>query len=390
MEEIVDFDEGAQAGAFGDFDLADRLFGADAEHLASGEAAYLLVGEHLGAEHPIQRGVGEIQHAAFQDVDCAMDGAELAEDFDLISPQAGDFEEVIFFDAAGEVSAHSLGEELPREHARRDAAAEHGDGHECGVTDGGVAVCDHTGGGIAHGDGVEPAAADDLLPYGGVGLPEVTDGDFEVVRGERPHPAHEDVDEVGVVVLDDPGDAGIAHMLEIDLVGILGRGGVGVLLIKRAVGNENFVLLVLRDAELGGKILADGRIDAEAVHEEVAPLLFAVHDHADDGALLNDGALHLGAEDELRARGSGALVEHAVERSALDGPIRRRLVLTELADDRPVRRNERPALFLETALGHLQPEPFEHGRIDVVVPIVTHLVHGGGEFEHGDVEPELR
>ena len=147
---------------------------------------------------------------------------------------------------------------------------------------------------------------------------------------------------------------------------------------------------MLRDAELGGKILADGRIDAEAVHEEVAPLLFAVHDHADDGALLNDGALHLGAEDELRARGSGALVEHAVERPALDGPIRRRLVLTELADDRPVRRNECPALFLETALGHLQPEPFEHGRIDVVVPIVTHLVHGGGEFEHGDVEPELR
>ena len=182
----------------------------------------------------------------------------------------------------------------------------------------------------------------------------------------------------------------LTHVFEVDFVGVLGRGRVGILAIKGAVGDEDLVFAVLRHAELDGQILADGRGNAEAVHDKIGSFLAAVHDDADDGALLDYGALHTGAEHDGRARRNGSVYEDLVERTALHGPVRGRLVLTELADDRAVRRDESPALFLETALRHLDAEATEDGRIDVVVPVVTHGLGRGRLFIDGDVEGKLR
>mgnify|MGYP005806367767 CR=1 FL=1 len=84
---------------------------------------------------------------------------------------------------------------------------------------------------MAHGDAAQLAAAHHSLAYGGIGLSEVLESAFEVIGREAPESAHQHVDEGGVVVLDDPGNALLAHMFELDLVGILGRGRVRILFV---------------------------------------------------------------------------------------------------------------------------------------------------------------
>lgn len=142
------------------------------------------------------------------------------------------------------------------------------------------------------------------------------------------------------------------HMFEVSFVCVSGGGCFGVLFIKSTVCDKHFVVAAFRYSEFTRQRFAECGVNAHCVDNQIGGNFFAVHDYARYSSFLYDGRGDFCSEHDF-CNFRGAVAKQLVERSALHRIIRVLFVLSELTHYLAERRNESPALFLETFLGHI-------------------------------------